>query len=362
MSDERQGLPSASSMERYFLCPGSYAAERGLPDTTSADADTGNRIHSVLAGDTVTPPLNDDEKWTMEACRSQASALLDTRLFDGDQMHLERRYWWNGDWSGKPDVVAIDTAKGRAVVIDYKTGRGEVEVAEGNMQLRALAVLAARQHGLASVIVAIIQPLAGQPSLCIYSSDDLKRAEAEISGIISAINRPDAPRIPSAKACKYCKAKTTCPEAREAALATPVANVPANTTPEAIAAALTGPTLAQFLDRAEMAVRVIEACREEAKRRLESGDTVLGWTLKPGSERETITDPTTVYNRASAAGVTSEAFMACVGITKGKLKDALKTATGEKGKALEARMESLLAGCTEVKQSAATLAKVKEGA
>lgn len=50
--------------------------------------------------------------------------------------------------------------------------------------------------------------------------------------------------------------------------------------------------------------------------------------------------------------------MACVSITKGKLKDALKTATGEKGKALEARMDSLLAGCVESKQSAATLTRI----
>ena len=76
MSDERNGLPSASSMERYQLCPGSYMAERGLPEATSEDAEAGNRIHAVLAGETVTPPLTDDEERTMESCRNQCEELI----------------------------------------------------------------------------------------------------------------------------------------------------------------------------------------------------------------------------------------------------------------------------------------------
>lgn len=362
MSDERNGLPSASSMERYMLCPGSYAAECGLPETTSDDAETGNRIHAALAGETVTPPLTDDEERTMEACRSQATALLDTLLPHRDEMHLERRYWWGNQWSGKPDLVALDCISAEGLIIDYKTGRGEVASAEGNMQLRALAVLVAEEHKLERVTVAIVQPLAGPPSVCLYSANDLRTARKEVLSIIDAIHGPDAPRIPSAKACQYCKAKATCPEAREASLQMPMANIPQGTTPSAIAATLTAETLSDFLRRAEFAAKVIEACRDEAKRRLEEGETVPGWTLKPGAERETITDPTAVYNRAAAVGVNSEAFMACVNITKTKLKDAVKTATGDKGKALDARMESILAGCTETKQAAPSLAKVKEGA
>ena len=31
IEDERQGLPSASGMQRLFLCPGSWNAERKCP-------------------------------------------------------------------------------------------------------------------------------------------------------------------------------------------------------------------------------------------------------------------------------------------------------------------------------------------
>lgn len=358
MSGERKGLPSASSMERYQLCPGSYAAEQGQPEQTSEDAESGNRIHAVLAGETVAPPLTDDEQRTMEACWSQAKALLDAIVPHRDEMHLERRYWWGEQWSGKPDVVAIDTLQGHALVLDYKTGRGEVASAEGNMQLRALAVLVALEHPVEKVTAAIVQPLAGSASVCVYEADDLRKARIEVLAILTAIHQPDAPRRPSAKACKYCKAKVVCPEAREASVAPPLANIPEGTTASAIAATLTGETLAEFLRRAEFAEKVIDACRDEAKRRLEEGEAVPGWTLKPGSVRESITDPATVFGRFVAAGGTQEQFMPAVSVTKTGLKAAVKAVTGAKGKTLDAQIETMLDGCTEAKGAAPSLAKL----
>ncbi len=358
MSDERNNKPSASSMERYALCPGSWQAEQGIPDQTSDDATIGNRIHAWLAGETMTVPLTADEVDLALKCREQEETLLNTVLPYRDEIIREHRYWMDQEWSGKPDVVAIDSLSGDGVVIDYKTGRGEVTSAEGNLQLRALAVLVGIHHGLTKVTVAIIQPMAGAPTLCEYSFEDLIVARAEIGRIVDRINAPNAPRIPSADACKYCKAKPYCVEAREASVALPVAAMPAGTTADAIAATLTSQTLAEFLERAEFATRVIDACKAEAKRRLENGDTVPGWTLKPGSERETITDATSVYNRIVALGVNAEAFMSCVSIAKGKLKDAVKAATSEKGKALEARLESILAGCTETKATAPSLVRL----
>lgn len=359
MNDERKGLPSASSMERYMLCPGSYQAERDLPDEGSEDAASGNRIHAVLAGEKVTPPLTDEEGTTMLACQTQANALLDAYLPHRDEIHVEKRYWWGQQWSGKPDVVAIDTLQGHAVVIDYKTGRGEVASAEGNMQLRALTVLVNAEHQVERITVAIVQPLSGEASVCTYQADDLRKARIEILAIITAIHQPDAPRRPSAKACRYCKAKTTCPEAREGALQMPVSNIPEGSTPEHIAAVLSPATLSDFLSRAEFAERVIAACRQEAVRRLTAGEQIPGWTLKPGSVRESVTDPAKVFARFAALGGTQEAFMPAVSVTKKGLKEAVKAVTGAKGKALEEQIETMLEGCTESKESAPSLAKAK---
>jgi len=354
MSNERKGLPSASSMERYMLCPGSYAAEQGQPDETSEDAESGNRIHAVLAGETVTPSLADDEERTMEACQSQAQALLDAIVPHRDQLILERRYWRANQWSGKPDVAAIDSIFAEGLVIDYKTGRCEVASAEGNMQLRALAVLVSMEHGLDKVTVAIVQPLAGSASVCVYEAEDLRKARIEVLAILTAIHQPDAPRQPSAKACKYCKAKAVCPEAIAMAEAAPLA-----VSRDGNTLVITPERMAEFLAQIPAIEAVVEAVRAKAKRMLEvDPQSGPGWTLKPGSVRESITNPATVFGRFIAAGGTQEAFMPCVSVTKTKLKDAVKAVTGAKGKALDAQIETMLDGCTEAKASAPSLVKL----
>jgi|TARA_Y100000310_G_scaffold283472_1_gene305461 hypothetical protein len=48
MSDERQGLPSASETERLALCPASFLRSKNQPDTTSDIAQAGTRIHEAV--------------------------------------------------------------------------------------------------------------------------------------------------------------------------------------------------------------------------------------------------------------------------------------------------------------------------
>ena len=124
------------------------------PETSSADATTGNRIHAVLAGENVHKypadqiVLTSEESEIVDLCTQQEAQLVQA-VFRGSKPTTtvrERRFWsldseWRKLWSGKPDVVHL--LGDRVLVIDYKTGRGEVEHATGNLQLRALAVLAA---------------------------------------------------------------------------------------------------------------------------------------------------------------------------------------------------------------------------
>lgn len=360
MSDERLGLPSASSAQRYALCPGSFLLEKQSPPVEETqDATDGTIIHEALALDRSPDTLTESQRKVYEMCAAASRRLCSGRG-DARCVDYERRLFnHSGSFSGKPDV-AVDYGNGTGVIIDFKTGRNEVERAAGNMQLRWLAVLAAQNYGLSEVTVAIIQPLAGDPSVCTYTAEDLAQAEAECDAIIAALYEPNAPRNPSLEACKYCKAKAICPEAQAAAMdvATPLRNVPEGTTPDAIAATLTGPHLAEFLKRSKLAEAVIDACRAEAKRRLAEGQDVPGFTLKPGRIQEKITNPTEVFNRFVKLGGSEEAFLACVTIGKEKLKTAVKTATTLKGKGLDAAFDALLDNCTETKQTAQTLEEV----
>jgi CRISPR/Cas system-associated exonuclease Cas4 (RecB family) len=362
MNNERQKLPSASSAQRYATCPGSFLLEQQAPDEpTGEDAEIGNRVHAWLAEEEI--QLEDDDLYLANQCLTHEQDLVRTVFGHAPKRVIREHRIWAFDrnlhksWSGKPDAVYIDGHSG--LVIDYKTGRGDVEQAASNLQLRALAVLAFSFYGLRQITVAIIQPLAGQPTHCTYSLADLIQAEKEIDAIMLAVRQPGQPRNPSVEACKYCKAKAICPEARESALLPALSNLPENITPDAIAATLTGPTLGQFLERAKLAESVIEACRNEAKRRLSEGQQVEGWTLRPGATRETITLPETVFSRFLAANGSYAEFMKSVKITKSGLKDALRNATGKKGKELDAKLESILSGCTESKASEAILTQIK---
>ena len=128
MTDERQGFPSASSAERYALCPGSLFLEKECPpEPETPDASSGNRIHAALAGETVF--LSPDELQVFEACKRQEEALV-SGINSWRCIGREKRLWFNGngngaqDWSGKPDAVYGAVGENVGLVIDYKTGRG----------------------------------------------------------------------------------------------------------------------------------------------------------------------------------------------------------------------------------------------
>lgn len=363
MSDERKGLPSASSAHRYALCPGSFLLEQSVkePDTAGPDAQIGNRIHGFLAGDKI--DLDDDEGKLAAICFSQEVEIAKAVFPFQERLNItrERRLWavdadLNKTWSGKPDVVYHDGLN--ALVIDYKTGRGTVEHATGNAQLRALAVLVNQSCGpFGEITVAIIQPLAGDPTTCTYGSEDLSRAEFEITRLMADIRKPGQPRNPSADACKYCKAKGVCPEAQAE-----VSNLPTLVPRDGVEIVMTPEQIAEFLEKAPLAEAVIESVRGKARRMLEAGHTIPGWKLKPGAVRETITNPEAVFARFLDAGGTQERFVGAITITKTKLKDAVKGATGRKGKDLDGIVETILEGCTEAKQTAPSLVQDKEAA
>lgn len=366
--DERGNLPSASAASRYAACLGSWELERQVAEVeSSGDAATGNRIHSALAMEPVTN-LTTDETYIIERCREQEAELV-ANTFGGYETNCfrEKRLWsldadGNRLWSGKPDVIYTAEVQGNqwGLIIDYKSGRGAVEDASQNLQLRCLVALLDESWGFTMdrITVAIIQPLAGYASVSSYYHQDIHDAIVESSELMSSVKKRGQPRTPSESACKYCKGKPYCSEARDLAVAPPLTNAPEGTTPDAIAATLTNQTLAAFLDRAAQAEAVIEACRAEARRRLGEGDAIEGWTLKDGSVREAITDSEKVAARFLELG-TYEQLSPAITLNKTKLKEAIKTATGFKGQQLNAKLDALLDGCTESKTSQPILTKTK---
>jgi hypothetical protein len=360
-TNERGYLPSASNAHRYAACPGSHRACIGLADTTSEDAARGDRIHAWLQGmadGTIPPPLSDPEERDLaERCLRQSGELIREHVGVECDRLIEKRLWDpSRTWSGKADLVVIDLL-GRAIVIDYKTGRGEVEEATGNLQLRALAALVAVHYTVYDVTVAIVQPLAGPPSVCRYETWDLDKAAAEIDEIMAKANATGQPRNPGPW-CQYCRAAGTahCPESK--------ANIRDLCVIEAAGPVADRdlPALLNACDAAEVAIMAI---RTRAKCALQAGQSIEGWALKPGRATERITDPELVAGRFSMLHRDPEearkAFLRTVTIGKGKLEAEVAAVTGDKGKALKVRVETLLHRATETTFAAPSLARVKGG-
>lgn len=216
MTDVRRNKPSASGVERLSLCPGSWNLCQSLPPETaseSEDAASGTRIHAALCGEN-SERLSDDDLTTFLACKDlEIQARMRVLGVEASEtVTREKRLWLGDSFSGQYDFLAISGNK--AVLLDYKTGRGEVESAEGNLQLRALACLVAKEHPeLDEITVGIIQPWASpQLSLCRYGRGDLLAAEMELLQILDCADDPDAKRIPGEKQCRWCRGKLNCKE------------------------------------------------------------------------------------------------------------------------------------------------------
>lgn len=352
-TDDRGKWTSASAAEYDALCPARHLRSLAVPEQPSGqDAQRGNRIHAALAGETVNPPLNGEEYECFEQLKRMEFDVI--KQWSGGQETVccrERRLWmFVGDvqHSGKPDAIYFDNATNRALIIDYKTGRGDVTKSPSNLQLRDLAVLVARNNSSYDVTVCILQPFT-TPLLCRYDADFLLAALSNLESRVQASNDPTARAFPGEKQCKWCRAKATCPEFLTSC-EPPVDAAccePAEEQIRVSIASLDGPRLGTFLSMVRLASDTAE---EEVRLRLGKGQTVDGWKLGKPTTRETITDPNTVHERFVNRGGSTTLFLECITVAKGKLKTALKAATGLKGKPLDEGMADLVAGCVEEKE------------
>ncbi|MDF3059343.1 MAG: hypothetical protein K0R17_3558 [Rariglobus sp.] len=352
-TDERAGLPSASAFQRYDLCPGSWNAAQLVPAATrnqsSVDAAEGTMLHEQIAlrsradieaNSDLSQKLSHEQRATLLRALNNDAALIEQYGITPRQVDIEKRLFLHDPVklapvaSGKFDRVLYGDFNARVLVIDYKFGRGDVESAELNHQLRFSAAVLDAEHGPEEVIVAINQPRADggmQVTSAVYTRDDLVKAREEVFAILEKIRDPNAPRIAGYEQCKYCPARGTsaCPES--IAAVAKVAGLPDNLNPS---------ELAEALKLAKLAERVIEAMREQAKTWLAiQPDAIPGWLMKPGQTRKSVTDAQRAFNILSADGlVTQDEFVAACSV---KLTDLVEIVAEKKGLKVKAAREAV---------------------
>ena len=294
MTDERGNKPSASNWARYESCPGSFQLgleARRLGQEAfkrTVEADSGERIHAVLAGDT-TVKLSEAEEEKCGFLRERADGEI-KRIF-GDEptkQLVEERFWFSIDGqaaaSGRVDrVVYSETV---ALVQDYKSGFREPEPAETNAQLKFLAVVTAmhlRRHTHVEEVVAQIISGPYGVTETRFTKPQLADAWDNIIATLKAINDPRAAFNPSPQACRYCPAMNICQAVKDLVL--PVAKQQCSSLPS-------GDRAARLLDECELLERHITAIRafySEQMLALPSYQ-IPGWNMVPGPQRRAVED------------------------------------------------------------------------
>jgi len=361
-------IPSASAMHRLANCPASLALSKaaraaGMAPPAGPEATAGTRIHK--ASETANlEGLSDEECSMTSMCLRQAGDLLDAWCerfgWKSDSLH-EHRFAMKLDGecylmansddirgevicTGQVDtlIVSIGEHGAHGVIFDYKTGPGEVDDAADNEQLRALAAMVSGALRLDSVRVAIIQPLAGAPTVADYGQKELLGAvdwawRVAVRAIGSNGILPHA-----GDHCQYCPARAMCPALREAATSAPdyldVDSLPAGNEKAAMTAraiALPADELSRLLHGRRMIGYYLAAIESAARIRLEAGEPVPGWELRERLGKREIADPSAAAAAvapllANAEGGSAAAIMRAATLRASVLTKEIQRASGPK--------------------------------
>ena len=354
MTNERKGKPSASGMSRLALCPGSWNLESTLPEQEANQyMQLGTDVHAVLAGTKDFDSLSDEGQEIATRCLNDFSTMIgQLDLGERTAEIIEERFWYTDELLGEDTfsgaIDRIDFFGDTAVVTDYKTGRTAQSKASDNKQLMAYAVLVKKAFPeLKTILVAIIQPLAGGTTIAEYNEAELAAANKEICGIVLASSFPNAPRNPSPDACKWCKAKSICPDA--------YGNAKAATTTLQVASSVAVSTLSNeelaSLDAKSLIVEdFIDEIRKELKSRLMAGSQIAGYSLGKGRITRNVTDTAAAISALSSV-LSHDAVMDCAKLSVSSLEKAVAKAKGLKGKDAKAALDDALGWIIETKES-----------
>ena len=335
MTNERNGKPSASGFSRLALCPGSWNLEATLPpQEENKYMALGTAVHAVLAETKDFDSLTEEGQDIATRCLSQFSEMIgQLDLGERTKEVIEERFWYDDLFSGAID--RIDFFGDTAVVTDYKTGRVAQSGAAENYQLRAYAVLVKKAFPqLKTILVAIIQPLAAGKTIAEYNEEDLARAEEEIVGIVRASQKHDAIRTPSPDACKWCRAKSICPEVRGTHKELEVVS-------NSVVPQLSNEEILAIDEKAEVVLDFIEEVRKEMKARMMAGQQFAGRSLNEGRKTRSVSDTQSVISALSGVVEQSD-VLACTKVSITALEKAFAKSKGLKGKDSKQQFEDAL--------------------
>lgn len=296
---------SPSSAERWMSCPGSVALCEGKDDKGNQFAHDGTTMHhfaelcltnGAMAKEYVGQTYSRDGFSTLFtadlATPTQTYVDQIRQLVESTGGHLlvEQKLpiadiTGEAGAHGTSDAVILTTDE--LTVADLKGGQGVAVSAEKNPQLMLYA-LAAYHHFSLVQDFKTVRLVISQPRLNSYSEwaiplEELLAFGEQVKKAAAITRLADAPLQASEKACKFCKAKATCPaltQAVEVATGAMFDDLTEPTKP----AGCTSDDLANKMALVKLVEDWCKAVRAETERRLLAGEPVTGYKLVQGKQ------------------------------------------------------------------------------
>ena len=347
MTNSRENKPSASGAERWINCPASFLPSLAIHQESTAEADEGTMLHKacelILKGEKV------DFELTAEQMKAVDFATKKAIEFNNEELNynlmLETRLWNKTKaFSGQADVIWL--YDNRAIIVDYKFGRGDVATATGNWQLATLAVLVKDNfENIEEVDCYIIQPRATgeKVSSTRYTAEHLQYAKKSIENAIGRI--PFAENRKCGNWCKYCPLLNECAEARKEIEVVKTCEI----------------TIENALDNYKKikVVRSILDAMESRIKELARVEDIAGLVWVDGIKRMKFIDAQKTFEYFSQV-IPADKFLECVEVSKGKLEkiyiDTIKAMQPDlKKNAIAEDFKNHIQGLVEYSQNAPTL-------
>lgn len=274
---------SASGAHRWMACPGSVAAEAGLPDGSSVYAAEGTAAHS-LAEDCIRNGKNPFDLVGVSVEMAEAvQQYLEYIQYLPGTVEVEQRVKFDR-WvpNGFGTVDAVSVHDGVIHVVDLKYGKGVRVEAEGNRQLMLYALGAYDERCLlddiTEAVLVIVQPRLDHISEWRLPIADLLAFGEEAQAAAKRALSRDAERIPGESQCRFCKAKPTCPALLQ--LTHDVIAEDFDMLPDT--QALDDHQLGQVLKHKAMILDWLTSVEDHVTEQLLTGKEVSGWKLVEG--------------------------------------------------------------------------------
>lgn len=365
MSGIQRAVTSASNLFRRKLCPGSARQEARYGQEDSEYSAEGTLLHAAYMrpiGDVNWRPYSTEQIELVKYANTltvefiaqfkahigipeDADSIIE---YEVELMLLDEH--GNPLAPGHADYVETWPEYSARCVIDAKFGWVEVDEAPENDQLAHYAIGKYQVSPVHHTGVAIAQPRNYGPriSTAIYTEDAIQTAIAGLGKIVRDSEKPDAPLIPSAKACNHCRAKVDCEAYKAPIMALEKQGLPLEKKDLPLAVkTLTSDKLAGLHRAIAFGKKIDKPVTDEIRTRAEEG-RMPNWKLQNTGDDREVTDPLSFWqafkNRFHETPNFAMRFDECREMSWGRLTALVMELTGENEKKAKALIEELGAG------------------